>query len=210
MWYCAGILELVAFFDILAVFLMLATWLVGQTPGTFSSSLSADPANHTLSFRESAYFFGMTATTIGYGDICPASMGARVFTIYFASLATTMILIYSDRWTELTAEREIQLKRARALNRELDPSIIDKLDTSKDGKVELAEYVLGMLQLLEVVKEEDVKPLIARFQELDRDGSGYLDRGDLVGLLERRKVEIRVGSAPGAKGSKVQTIGADP
>ena len=76
------------------------------------------------------------------------------------------------------------------LQRELDPSLIEEFDDSGDGKVTQLEYVLAMLRSLELVDMDFVAPILARFDELDKDGNGVLDRDDLQRLLLRRCDQI--------------------
>ena len=48
-----------------------------------------------------------------------------------------------------------------------------------DGKVSRAEYLSAVLVDLGVVDREDVDGILATFDVLDKDGSGYLTEADL-------------------------------
>ena len=56
--------------------------------------------------------------------------------------------------------------------------MITSLDVDGNG-IDRAEYVVGMLLKLELVTEEDVRPFFEEFKQLDKDGSGHLDKKDL-------------------------------
>ena len=51
------------------------------------------------------------------------------------------------------------------------------LDTDR---ISSGEYLAAYLYEMGVARTEDIKPVLARFKELDADGSGFLDKADIV------------------------------
>ena len=132
----------------------------------------------------------ITSTTVGYGDICPRTNSAKIWSIAVASYGIGLIIMWADHINRLRQARHLSLRKARMLQRELDPALIEEFDVSGDGKVTELEYVLAMLRSLELVDMDHVTPIIDRFKELDKDGNGVLDRDDLRRLLLRRCDQI--------------------
>ena len=49
-----------------------------------------------------------------------------------------------------------------------------------DGKIDKLEFVVGMITQLGLVEWDDIVPFIKQFDKLDEDGSGSLDKDDLI------------------------------
>ena len=60
--------------------------------------------------------------------------------------------------------------------------MILSMDADGSGSVDKGEFVIGVLTQLGVIEADDVTPWLQRFEELDEDGSGELDRDDLARL----------------------------
>ncbi|CAE7255864.1 TPKB [Symbiodinium sp. CCMP2592] len=189
-FYFWGIVELATFLAATASLMMLVMWaLFIEAPGAFVSSLDATEA-YEMGLFDSIYYFVITSTTVGYGDICPRTNSAKIWSIAVASYGIGLIIMWADHINRLRQARRLSLRKARMLQRELDPTLIEEFDVSGDGKVTELEYVLAMLRSLELVDMDHVTPIIDRFKELDKDGNGVLDRDDLQRLLLRRCDQI--------------------
>ena len=53
-------------------------------------------------------------------------------------------------------------------------------DFDGDGQVTEFEYVMAMLVKTKSCEKENIEMIRARFRELDHDGSGAIDREDLI------------------------------
>lgn len=134
-----------------------------------------------LGFSNGVYFIFITFTTIGLGDICPkeSHRGAQVIAALAACSGVVIIGQYIDSIYMLIEKRVLHVRARNQLQKELDGDLIATLDADGNG-VDKTEFVVGMLVLLDMVSEEDVKPFLDRFDELDKDGSGKLDHRDLA------------------------------
>ena len=92
------------------------------------------------------------------------------------------------------------LKKQRMLRRQLDLKLLLALDRDGEG-VDKAEFVLGMLESLQVISKEDYLPFLRQFDEMDHSGDGRLTHDDLAMLAEKnlRKVRARAGARARAR-----------
>ena len=117
----------------------------------------------------------------------------------FASVS--WLAAFAGRVSHAMAQRRLQVERARLILTQLDSNMVDLLDKDGNG-VDRTEFVVGLLTALGVTLcdqpldfKSDVQPLLDRFDTLDRDGSGRLERADLEFMVEesRRSHETRRG-----------------
>jgi len=128
----------------------------------------------------------ITASTIGFGDICPTSTGAKAYTAILILSLMGAIVWFVGSISTLVSERARQLKIAQQYAKVLDEDLILKL--AEDGEhISQAGFVLGMLTACEMVDAEAVEMFVARFAELDVDGSHMLDRNDLQSMVQQEK-----------------------
>ena len=108
--------------------------------------------------------------------MCFEKPTAKIWVCALFSVVIVGFLMEHLATASTDAEHE---KRARALmRRRLDFEVIAALDTDGDQKLDRTEYVLGMLTAAGVLTEEDWKPWMERFDELDITRTGVLDRSD--------------------------------
>lgn len=145
-----------------------------------------------------------TVTTVGYGDLAIHKESSKAFTIAFmlGSVLVTAAAIGNLSSVRDDMRRE---KREADLLERLDPMLIREFDSNGDG-IDVNEYVIGMLLLLEEVDPDKVKMYHAQFQEHDRDKSGVLDRHDLAVLskIEAEKKLRRQFMMQGDKGEDLE------
>ncbi len=55
----------------------------------------------------------ITSSTVGFGDICPATRGARLFTMFAASLGLGIVSLFINEFTALQDERKAYLLKSR-------------------------------------------------------------------------------------------------
>ena len=129
-----------------------------------------------------------------------------MWSIIVASYGIGLIIMWADHLNRLWQTRQLHLREARILQRELDPSLIEEFDVSGDGQVTELEYVLAMLRSLELVNMDVVGPILDRFNALDKDGNGVLDRDDLQRLLLRRCDQIESQHSRPRQGCKAAKV----
>ena len=165
----------------------------GRAPG--ESGCWQDPWLHAL------YFCIVTMTTIGYGDLSPQHVHSRWFNIFFILLSTIMFANALDQVAQVFAQRRAEEKVRAFLALELDIQQILDMDESGDGKVDKGEFLnFGLvMQGIVAADDPDVKRIMEKFDEYDKDGSGSLDHADLEQLLaeeesgrrERKETMVR-------------------
>ena len=84
----------------------------------------------------------------------------------------------------------LQRKKENLLKKQLDPSIISRLDKDGNG-VDRLEFVVGMLTALDLVQPADVQTFLNKFHELDADNSGHLDSKDLRRMQDQLKQQTQ-------------------
>ena len=123
-------------------------------------------------FSDAIYHCMMTASTVGLGDIGPTTQGARGFAIVHM---VASVLIFGDLIGCVSSVVEVkrQSERRKALlQQQMSPQLIKSLDATGDGKIDKAEFALGMLIKLDLVAEADVKPFFERFDTIDTAHAG--------------------------------------
>ncbi|KAJ8610821.1 hypothetical protein CTAYLR_006459 [Chrysophaeum taylorii] len=119
-----------------------------------------------------------TVTTVGYGDLSfHHKTEAHLFLIFFIPLSVVAVGAALTNLSNAHADAA-QERKERALLAKFDMDMIRSLDTNGDG-VDRNEYILGMLQAMELVSNEKIKLYSDQFDEYDADGSGLLDADDL-------------------------------
>ncbi|KAJ8607113.1 hypothetical protein CTAYLR_009163 [Chrysophaeum taylorii] len=125
-----------------------------------------------------------TVTTIGYGDLA-FKHGDRSRWFLTVYIPVSVIMVGAALANLAHAREEIKAaERERQLLARFDMNLIKELDTNGDG-LDKAEYVLGMLQAMELVDKDKVQLYEEQFDEYDVDHSGKLTQEDLD-LIELR------------------------
>eukprot|EP00929_Paragymnodinium_shiwhaense_P032917 TRINITY_DN18183_c0_g1_i2.p1 TRINITY_DN18183_c0_g1~~TRINITY_DN18183_c0_g1_i2.p1 ORF type:complete len:242 (-),score=35.70 TRINITY_DN18183_c0_g1_i2:83-808(-) len=155
---------------------------------------------------DALYHCFITALTVGYGDVPLSTQRARLWATFHIAFSVAWLAAFIARIDELRQARKAQLQRYDLLLRQLDTEMIASLDRNGLG-VDRLEFVVGMLINLgaelggQPLEWKDVEPFIARFDFMDKDGSGHLTQEDLVEFADKRteKVSTQVAKALEAK-----------
>lgn len=137
-------------------------------------------------FFDAIYHSMMTASTVGLGDIGPTTQSARAFAIVHMIASVILFANLIGTVAEVVAISKQARKQETLLEKQLDPGLVTSLDVSGDGKLDKAEFALGMIVKLGLIEQADVQPFLERFDELDSDGSGSLDVNDLANDIAGR------------------------
>lgn len=93
-------------------------------------------------------------------------------------------------WLSAVADAIIEHRQAsfreRFQARELTSADLEVMDADEDGKVTLAEYLSFMLVSMQKVDQDLIDNLTTQFNRLDVDGTGCLEKEDLVIVAKRK------------------------
>jgi Ca2+-binding EF-hand superfamily protein len=76
--------------------------------------------------------------------------------------------------------RKTQTAERRFLSRSLSLCDLQTMDTDRNGEVDKAEFLTYMLVALQKVNKEDIDELSTLFHHLDKTGTGFLSKRDIV------------------------------
>jgi len=131
-------------------------------------------------FVDSFYYTTITMTTVGYGDFSFKSQGGRLFCAIWMILATVstgrLICELVDGRMQARAAALAEAKRQRVL---LKKDALSMLDKSGDGQVDKMEFLAYKLVAMGRCQPKDIDEVLARFDQLDADKSGYLTLDEL-------------------------------
>jgi len=144
--------------------------------------------NEDWTWLDAFYWSVVTTTTVGYGDMSLSKESSRAFSFFFILLGFAFVGAAIGNVSAIQMERELEAKKRKVLGKSLSQDMLSEFD--KDGKgVDRCEFVCGMLVQLGKVSEEDLLPLLQKFDELDADGSGVLTREDLSMIRKQKREE---------------------
>jgi potassium channel subfamily K len=134
------------------------------------------------------YYCITTAATIGFGDLSPQTQSERLLAVPFILLAVSAM----GQWLRVAANVIIHRRQQEFLKRfethELTLNDLLVMDDDGDGKVTLAEYFAFMLVAMNKVDQELMDALTTQFNRLDVDGTGCLEKEDLI-IVAKRKLQ---------------------
>jgi len=154
-----------------------------------------------LTYLNGFYWATVTTLTVGYGDVSITHDGSKIFTIFYMLISTMSVGNAIGNFGEVFAEIREENKR-QDLMYHLNPSkLLDKfskLDAFSDDaskiKITKLEFVIFMINECLDIPEKDITPFLEKFENLDYDKSGYLDKNDIDGFsarMEKRKASIK-------------------
>lgn len=153
--------------------------------------------NEEWSWIDAMYWSLVTTTTVGFGDLRLEHESSRIFSIFFILLGFMFVGGAIGNVGSMKLELRCLQERSKMMKRTLSTKMIADLDRDGNG-VERWEFLCAMLVQLGKVTEEDLQPLLDKFEELDTDGSGKLTHDDLQAL---RKKKMTMRSSSGMEGS---------
>lgn len=144
------------------------------------------------SFIDVLYYWNCTATTIGFGDICPQTQLGRLLAIGFIPLSVVTlgeviasVFAFVNGRMAAKAEKDF-------LRREITLSDLEYLDVNDDGKVDELDFITFMLVAMQKVDRKTMKDLQRIFHALDAGKDGFLQKEDLITLRKRKRFAKRL------------------
>jgi potassium channel subfamily K len=136
------------------------------------------------SFTSTMYFCIMSATTTGFGDYAPKSQADKLYCIFFLPFAVAVFGEVVGRIASVYIRRKTRKAERKFLKRSLTMCDIRKMDANSDGVVDFEEFLIFMLVALGKVDKTSIDELRTIFKSLDANGSGMLEREDLLDRLQ--------------------------
>eukprot|EP00549_Striatella_unipunctata_P015205 CAMPEP_0118702200 /NCGR_PEP_ID=MMETSP0800-20121206/17737_1 /TAXON_ID=210618 ORGANISM="Striatella unipunctata, Strain CCMP2910" /NCGR_SAMPLE_ID=MMETSP0800 /ASSEMBLY_ACC=CAM_ASM_000638 /LENGTH=400 /DNA_ID=CAMNT_0006603331 /DNA_START=81 /DNA_END=1283 /DNA_ORIENTATION=+ len=167
--------------------------LIGQGPNLLGLSVIAVCMGYMedWSILESLYFLVVTATTMGYGDVTPKTPEMRLVALFFTPLAVAVFGVILGNIAQIYMDQKRDESEKKFLTRELTLSDLEAMDENHDQKVTMGEFLSFMLVAMQKVDKESIDELKAVFRKLDADGSGVLQKNDLI-LVSNRAYSKRL------------------
>uniref|UniRef100_A0A7S4Q208 Potassium channel domain-containing protein n=1 Tax=Alexandrium monilatum TaxID=311494 RepID=A0A7S4Q208_9DINO len=148
-------------------------------------------------FVQALYMSVITLTTVGFGDETPKTRVGKVFGALWMLFGTVALANMASKFatTFLEEKRFFGLKQLQSsmlqriqndahvrASRENRKEMMDRISKGygmKDTTIAKAEFMLFMLKELDMVQPYVLDRLEDNFNNLDRDGSGYIDEDDI-------------------------------
>jgi potassium channel subfamily K len=125
------------------------------------------------------YWLVITSTTIGLGDEYPEHEWSKFVCIFYVPLAVAFGGAFLGNIATSYVDKRNDAMEAQFLNRALNESALEKMDTNDDNTVTKDEFLVYMLKTLAKVEQSDIDKILELFDKLDKDNSGSLTRDDI-------------------------------
>jgi len=163
----------VALFPVLGIVAWL--WAYAFACGLIMCALEED-----WTLIDGVYFALVTGTSIGYGDLSPSTELGRGLSILILPCAIVFCATQMGRLPpKLFGEEDAVDKLTRRLAIGLSLKRLVEMDHDGDASVSEFEFIKFMLCSADIVNEDVLNAIHARFASLDADGSGILSKVDL-------------------------------
>ena len=127
----------------------------------------------------SIYFWSVTSTSVGYGDITPREPMTQLFCVFYIPLSIAVTSKWLMGVAELYMNAQALKLEKEFMSRPLTTRDLTKMDTNFDGVVDFGEFLSHMLIAMKNVDKKVVDDIRMLFDKLDKDGNGCLSHNDL-------------------------------
>ncbi len=128
----------------------------------------------------SIYWMVITGTTVGFGDLGPSQTLTRWLCIVWIPLSVAVFGEFLGRIASVYIDRSNDLMEERFLHQAMTFADLRRMDTDNDNRVSPEEFLRYMLVALQKAEKQDIDEIMALFKKLDKNGSGFIDKEDLM------------------------------
>jgi len=139
----------------------------------------------------SVYYAFITTTTVGLGDVAPASQVARLFAVFFIPLSVAILGEILSVIGGFLVTKAAHKAEHEFLSKEVTFENLKAMDNNNDGQVSEVEFVTHMLVSMDKCDQELIDDLRELFITLDAQKNGVLEPRDLEMLDQRKKNRLR-------------------
>ena len=139
----------------------------------------------------SVYYAFITTTTVGLGDIAPASQAARLFAVIFIPLSVAILGEILSVIGGFLVTKAAHKAEHEFLSREMTFEDLKTMDDNNDGKVSEVEFITHMLVSMDKCDQELINELRELFVQLDAQSNGVLEPRDFEILAQRKRNRLR-------------------
>lgn len=112
---------------------------------------------------------------------------SRTFSFFYILVGFGFVAAAIGNVGTLQMERSIEKKKRDFLRTTLSADLLKDLDHDGQTGVDRCEFLCAMLLQLGKCSEEDLLLILAKFEELDIDHSGFLTKEDLKLMRQKRQ-----------------------
>ena len=139
-----------------------------------------------LSWAESFYLAVNTATTVGFGDVVPASYSGRVFWIFWGPSLFVLLALAVLGALERFITARLGAKRAAIRDAAFacDGDYANTFKPDSEGRISEVEFVTKLLTRLKLAPQAAVDEIRAQYRALDADYDGFVSVDEVKRLLK--------------------------
>ncbi len=139
-----------------------------------------DLVDDRTNFIESIYFVIVSISTVGYGDVSPATTVTKIFSIIWLMFVTLSFANTVSTYIEYSSNKAIEKLRYKLIHKKIDLYDFNKIDENNDNVISKYEWL--KYQIIEgqyPVDENDIKEIMGRYDQLDKDNNGNILKNEL-------------------------------
>lgn len=120
-----------------------------------------------------------TLTTVGWGDVSPATPRGRAFAIVWLVLSSMGLANFLAHWGEYKLKRDELSQTKKLLSPDAVRAVFESIDTDGDGRLNRVEWISYVLSRMGKTSAEEVREICYRFEQLDVDSDGFITYDEL-------------------------------